>query len=135
MRCHYVIVQKLFHHKMYAYLKNGLRMAKIIFVLPSDVTFVGHGTPAGTTTMYMMGECVLQDERDQREIGQAVIQPNRTWSVTVSLPLPCRLRWKWKANHQWELRGGEDRYTNLSMSATVLYSKFGQNQEVKPRGK
>ena len=109
-------------------------MAKIIFVLLSDVTFVGHGAPAGTTTMYMMGECVLQDERDQREIGQAVIQPNRTWSVTVSLPLPCRLSWKWKADHEWEWQSVENRYTNLSTGSKVIYSNFGQNQDVTTKG-
>mgnify|MGYP001798824834 FL=1 len=111
-------------------------MASIIIVLFSDVTFVGHGAPERSTTMYMMGGCVLQDETHvEHEIGHAEIQPNGTWSVTVSLQIPCRLRWKWKADDEWEWQVGKDRYTNLSMSATVLYSNFGQNQEVKPRGK
>ena len=108
-------------------------------LLLSDVKFVGHGAPAGKTTMYLMGGCVLRDETHvEHEIGQVAIQPNRTWAVTVSLPLPCRLRWKWKADDELEWEIGKDgRYTNLSMSAgtTVLYSDFGQNTEVKPKGK
>ena len=107
--------------------------AKNCFPFIIDVRFVGHGAPEGKTTMYLMGGC--GETHVDHKIGQAVIQPNRTWSVTLSLQLPCRLRWKWKADIEWEWSGGKDRYTNLSMSSTVVYSNFGQNQMVIPKGK
>ena len=121
---------------MQSYIFDGLEMTNIIFGLFSDVTFVGHGAPKGSTTMYLMGGCVLRDETHvEHEIGQAAIQPNRTWSVTVSLPLPCRLRWKWKADDIWEWDDRPGRHTNLSESSREIYSNFGQNQKVIPRGK
>ena len=83
--------------------------------------------------MSLMGGC--GGTHVDHKIGQAVIQPNRTWSVTVSPPLPCRMSWKWKADGMWEWEGGEDRYTNLSMSSTVVYSNFCQDQKVIPKGK
>ena len=86
--------------------------------------------------MYLNGGCGSEDKEPgfEHEMSQAQIQPNRTWSVTVSLPLPCRMRWRWKADSMWEWSGGIDRYTNLSESSKVIYSNFGQNQDVTLKG-
>lgn len=85
--------------------------------------------------MYLNGGCASQTEPGfKHNISQAQIQPNRTWTATVSLSLPCRMRWKWKADDMWEWSDVVDRYTNLSMSDTVVYSNFGQNQNVEPKG-
>ena len=102
-----------------------------------DVTFIGYGAPEHKTTMYLNGGC-RSDNKEldfEEKISQAEIQPNRTWSMTVSLPLPCRLSWKWRADDKWpEWSGENNRITNLSMSSTVVYSNFGQNQQVWPKG-
>ena len=86
--------------------------------------------------MYLNGGCASQTEPGfEEKISQGQIQPNRTWTVTVSLSLPCKLRWKWKADNVWEWPGGVDRYTNLSTGSKVIYSYFGQRQTVVPSGK
>ena len=116
------------------YLRQNLIKALKLLV---DVTFIGHGAPEHKTTMYLNGGCGSDNKEPvfEHKISQAEIQPNRTWSVTVSLPLPCRLRWKWKADsNMWEWSGREDRYTNLSTDSKVIYSNFGQKQEVTPKG-
>ena len=102
----------------------------------SDITFIGHGAPEHRTTMYLNGGCASDNKEPVfiHEISQAEIQPNRTWSVTLSLPLPCMMRWLWKADNMWEWFGGEDRYTNLSESSREIYSNFGQNQDVTTKG-
>ena len=105
-------------------------------VMLSDITFIGHGAPEYRTTMYLTGGCGSDNKEPvlKHGISRAQIQPNRTWSVTVSLPLPCRLRWKWKADHEWEWQSVENRYTNLSTGSKVIYSNFGQNQDVTIKG-
>ena len=102
----------------------------------SDITFIGHGAPEHGTTMYLNGGCGSDNKEPvfEHKISQAEIQPNRTWSATVSLPLPCRLSWKWKADHEWEWQSVENRYTNLSTGSKVIYSNFGQNQDVTLKG-
>lgn len=97
-----------------------------------EVQFIGYGGMKGKETMYLNGGCGSEFQND---IAEAQITSNGTWSLSVNLPLPCILEWKWRADDDWEnIDDNKNRYTNLSRSTvihSIFNSKYEKNTDIK----
>ena len=99
--------------------------------LSVDVTFVGYGAPTGKSTMHLNAACgSVRAVNFIRNMSRTEIQPDGTWSLMVTLLLPCTLTWRWSANNRYEKI--RDRQERLPASTSAILSNFsGDNQEGK----
>ena len=99
--------------------------------LSVDITFVGYGAPTNKTTMSLNAACgSVRTVNFIRKMSQTEIQPDGTWSLMVTLLLPCTLTWRWSADNRYEKI--RDRQKRLPAGTSAILSNFsGPNQEGK----